>query len=87
MVNERAIDAYRAFFEVPAKYKGQKPILFEMILNPHTSLIMSTHRMMKKMGYDLTKRSGLNFGKRKINTTSIYQKGKPSIIIIRFEGD
>jgi len=28
MMHERASDTYKVFFKVPAKYKGQKPILF-----------------------------------------------------------
>ena len=31
MIREKTSDAQRAFFEVPAKHKGQKLILFERI--------------------------------------------------------
>jgi len=75
MVREKA-DAPGAFFEVPAKHKGQKPILFgrieskpltrESSKDDHESPQFSHYGpnaccMMENMGYDLTKRSGLNF--------------------------
>jgi len=78
MVHEKTSDAKEAFFEVPVKHKGQKLILFERFKSepitresskhndesPQFSHYgRSAHHMMKKMGYNLTKRSGLNFGK------------------------
>ena len=75
MVHEKTSDAQGAFFEVPTKHKGQKPILFGIFEfepitressednneSPQLSHYRpSAHRMMDKMGYNLTKRSGLN---------------------------
>jgi len=75
MVREKTNDALGTFFEVPAKRKCQKPILFEKIEsepvtyesleNNLESLQFShygpnTRRMMQNMG-DLMKKSGLNF--------------------------
>ena len=80
MVRRKVKDAHNAFFEVPAKRKGQNPILFEQI---ETELIacessggnseppqffhygQKSHHMTERMGYDFIKESGLNFGKRK----------------------
>jgi len=78
MVHEKTNDAQRAFFKVLAKHKGQKSILFGRIEpepmaresskdnteSPQFSLYESNaRRMMEKIRYDLTKWSGLNFGK------------------------
>ena len=80
MVHENNNDTQGAFFEVPAKHKGQKPILFERVesepmaresLEDNAESPQFSHngpnarRMMEKMGYDLTKRSGLSFGKER----------------------
>jgi len=93
-VHENTNDAQGAFFDVPAKHKGQKPILFgrfEFKPITHESLKdndetpkffhyrPSTQRMMEKMGYNLTKRSGLNFDKgRRILLRSFLLRGKAS---------
>jgi len=80
MVHEKASDVQGAFFEVPAKHKDQKSILFGRIESEPITFESSrdssespqffhygpkSHHIMKRMGYDLTKRSGLNFGKEK----------------------
>ena len=80
MTDERKGDAHGTFFKVPARRKGQKPILFGRI-EPKPVIFESSggdsdslqffqygsksHHMMKRMGYDLTKKSDLNFGKEK----------------------
>jgi len=76
MVHEKTSDAQGAFFEVPAKRKGQKLILLgkiesELVTRESSkddleSLQFSHYgpnacHMMENMGYDLTKRFGLNF--------------------------
>jgi len=80
MVQETAEEIYEAFFNVPARYKGQKPIFFGLFKpepmtressedsskSPQFSHYgQNPHRMMKKKGYDLAKWSGLNFNKGK----------------------
>ena len=92
MVHEKTSDPQGAFFEVSAKYKSQKPILFgrfesEPITressednnkSPQFSHYSpSAHYMIEKMGYNLTKRSGLNFGKeRRTLLRSFVPRGK-----------
>ena len=77
MVHEKTSDAQGTFFEVPAKRKDQKPILFGRI-EPEPVIHESSKdnpeppqfshygpnacRMIENMGYNLMKRSGLNFG-------------------------
>ena len=71
-------DAQGSFFEVPARRKGKKLILFERIVSKpmsyeesesETELSQFSHyesnvlRMMENMWYDLTSGLGLNFGK------------------------
>jgi len=71
-------DAQESIFMVPARRKGQRPILFGRIESkPMTHEESESEqespqfghydpkalRMMKNMGYDLTSRPGLNFGK------------------------
>ena len=73
-------DAQESVFIVPARRKGQKPILFGRIKSELMSHQESesenespqfTHyepnilRMMKNMGYDLTNGPSLNFSKRR----------------------
>ena len=92
MVQEMTEEAYVAFFNVPARYEGQKSIFFGRFkpeLMTHESLedgpSQNSHLMMK-MGYDLAKRSGLNFSKgRRALLQSLIPKGKPLIIIIKLE--
>jgi len=80
MVHEKTSDRQGAFFEVSAKHKSQKPILLGRI-EPEPMACESSEdnakspqfshygsnacRMMEKMGYDLTKKSSLNFGEGK----------------------
>ena len=78
MVCENISDVQGSFFEVPAKHKGQKPILFGRIESkpviredsksevepPQFSYYEpNVLRMMENMEYDLMKKSGLNFSK------------------------
>jgi len=71
-------DAQESVFMVPARRKGQKPILFRQIkselMSHEGSESENEHpqfahyepnilRMMESMGYDLTNSPGLNFGK------------------------
>jgi len=99
MVHKKTSDAQGAFFEVPSKYKGQKSILFGRVesepmapesLKDNTESPQFSHYgpnarcIMAKMGYDLTKGSGLNFGKRRRTLLrSFVPKGKAPIIIIK----
>jgi len=91
MVRENTSDTQGAFFEVPAKHKGQKPILFGRFESePMTRESSedndesqfyhcepSAHHMIEKMGYNLTKRPDLNFGKgRWTLLRSIVPRGK-----------
>jgi len=92
MVCEKTSDAQGAFFEVPAKHKGEKPILFGKIeseLVTHESLKDNPESpqlshygpnaccMMENMGYDLMKRFDLNFGQgRRALLQSFIPKGK-----------
>ena len=78
MVHEKTGDAQGAFFEVTAKYKGHKLILFGRLESEPMTRESSeddfespqfshygqnSHRMIENMGYDLPKKSVLNFGK------------------------
>ena len=86
MVRENISDVQGSFFEVPAKHKDQKSILFgieseQVIREDSESEVeppLFSHyesnvlRMMENMGYDLMKKSGLNFGKGS-NTASIFR--------------
>jgi len=80
LVCEKIRSAHNAFFEVPARQKGQKPILFRQIEIGPVACESSEgssespqffyygqrlRHMMERMGYDFTKESDLNFGKRK----------------------
>ena len=92
MVREKIRDAHKALFEVPAKRKGQKSILFGRIESEPITCESSggeskspqffhygqkSSHMMEKMGYDLTNRSGLNFGKgKRALLHSFVSKGK-----------
>ena len=73
-------DAQGSFFEVPARHKGQKLILFGRVESKSLTHESSesddespqfSHyepnvlRMMENMGYDLTNGPGLNFGKER----------------------
>ena len=85
-------NAQESIFMVPARRKGQKLILFGRITSTPMSREESggeeeppqfghyepnTLRMMKSMGYDLTSRPGLNFGKgRRTLLRSFVPKGK-----------
>jgi len=85
-------DAQGSFFEVPARRKGQKSIIFERVkpkpmicedLKSETELPQFSHyesnvlRMIENMGYDLTSGLGLNLGKgRRILLWSFIPKGK-----------
>ena len=77
MMRKISSDAQGAFFEVPAKHKGQKSILFGRIKsepvthesskdNPESPQFSyygpNACRIMENMGYDLMKRFSLNFG-------------------------
>jgi len=92
MVHEKISDARKALFEVLVKQKGQKPILFERIESEPIAYKSSgggsesplffhygkkSRHMMERMGYNLTKGSGLNFdkGKRAL-LRSFVPKGK-----------
>jgi len=91
MMHKKASDAQGVFSEVPAK-RNQNLILFEKIeskLMAYESSEDDTEspefshyepnvcRMMEKMGYDLTKRFSLNFGKgRRIVLQPFILKGK-----------
>ena len=78
MVREKIGNAREYFFELSAKRKGQKPILFGRIESEPIACEslgggsespqffhygQKSRHMMERMGYDLTKGSGLNFGK------------------------
>jgi len=92
MVRENISDVQGSFFEVPAKHKGQKSIFFgriesEPVIREDSESkveppIFSHYepnvlRMMENMGYDLIKKSGLNFGKgRRTLFRSFVPKGK-----------
>ena len=81
-----------SIFMIPARRKGQKPILFGRMTTEPTPREESeseeespqlSHyepkalKMMKCMGYDLTNRPGLNFGKgRRTLLRSFVPKGK-----------
>ena len=85
-------DAQKSVFLVPARRKGQRPILFGRISSEPTPYEESegeeeppqfnhyepkTLKMMKRMGYDLINRPGLNFGKgRRSLLRSFVPKGK-----------
>jgi len=85
-------DAQGSFFEVLARRKGQKLILFRRVRSKpttckdsksETKLPQFSHyesnvlRMMEIMGYDLTSGLGLNFGKgRRTLLLSFVTKGK-----------
>jgi len=92
MVRENISDVQGSFFEVPAKHKGQKSIFFgriesEPVIREDSESeveppIFSHYepnvlRMMENMGYDLMKKSGLNFSKgRRTLLRSFVPKGK-----------
>ena len=102
MVHEKTSDAQGAFFEVLAKRKGQKSILLRRIESepvthesskddpesPQFSYYkLNACRMMENMGYDLMKRSGLNFGQiRQTLFRSFVPKGKAPATIIKLRG-
>ena len=80
MVYQGVNEAQGSLFKVPARRKGQKPILFERVESESMTREDSeseneppqfSHyepnvlRMMENMGYDLTSGPGLNFGKRR----------------------
>jgi len=103
LVCEKIISAYNALFEVPAKRKGQKPILFGRIETEPVACESSgdnsgslqffhygqkSRHMMERMGYDFTKESGLTFGKEKrALLRSFVPKGKDLITTTRPEGE
>ena len=92
LVREKIGDAQDAFFEVPAKRRGQKLILFERLETGPVACESSggdsespqflhygqkSRHMMERMGYDFTKKSGLNFGKgKRALLRSFVPKGK-----------
>ena len=98
MLDEKISEAQGAFFEVPAKHKGQKLILFGRFeFEPITRKRSedkdespqfshygpSAHHMMEKIGYNLTKRFGLNSIKEDEHYYDLScQKRKPPITII-----
>ena len=78
MVYKKIGDTHNALFEVPAKRKGQEPILFRRKEYEPLACEISgggsespqifyygqkSHHMVERVGYDLAKESGLNFGK------------------------
>jgi len=78
MTYDRMNESQGACFKVPAKHEGERPILFGRIeskpsthesskddLNPQQLFRYSVtaHRIIERMGYDLIKSPGLNFGK------------------------
>jgi len=80
LVCEKIESAHNAFFKVPARRKGQKPILFGQIETKPVACESSgdssespqffhygqrSRHMMERMAYDFTKESSLNFGKEK----------------------
>jgi len=80
MGREKIEDAYNTLFEVPAKWECQKPILFGRIESEPIAYENSgddsetlqffhygqnSRHMIERMGNDLTKGPGLNFGKGK----------------------
>jgi len=85
-------NAQESIFTVPARRKGQKPILFGRVTSEPMSREESeseeespqfshyeprTLRMMRSMGYDLASGPGLNFGKgRRTLLQSFVPKGK-----------
>ena len=92
MVCEERSDEQGAFFKVPSTRKGQKPILFGRV-EPgpanreiseeddeppqFTQYGQNAHYIMGRMGYDLAKGPGLNFGKgRRTPLRSFVPKGK-----------
>ena len=102
MVYQSASDAQGSLFEVQARRKGQKLILFERVESKPTTYEDSesetkppqfSHyepnvlRMMDNIGYDLTSSLGLNFGKGSEHCFDpSFQKGKPLIIITELAG-
>ena len=77
-VYQDVCDAQGSLFMVPARHKGQRPILFGRVESKlitredsesENELTQFSHyepnvlRMMENMGYDLTSSLGLNFGK------------------------
>jgi len=87
MVCEKTSDAQEAFFEVPAKRKGQKSILFGRIESepvaresskddpesPHFSYYgPNACRMMENMRYDLMKKVRLELWLTKTNTAPFF---------------
>jgi len=92
MVYQSVSDAQGSFFEVPARRKDQKLILFGRVefkpttcedSKSETELPQLSHcesnvlRMIENMGYDLTSGPSLNFGKgRRTLLQSFAPKGK-----------
>jgi len=91
-VYQSVSDAQGSFFEVPARSKSQKPILFRRVESKptisedsksETELLQFSHyepnvlRIIETMGYNLTSGLGLNFGKgRRTLLRSFVPKGK-----------
>ena len=92
MTYDKMSESQGACFKVPAKHEGKIPILFGRIeskpstyessegdLDPQQLFRYSvnTHRIMERMGYDMIKSPGLNFGKgRRTLLRSFVPKGK-----------
>jgi len=102
MAYQSVSKAQGSFFEVLARCKGQKLILFgrvkskpmtcedsesETELPPFSYYESNVLRMMGNMKCELTSGPGLNFGKGKRTLLRLsFQKGKPLIIIIELAG-
>jgi len=92
LVCKKIRSAHDALFEVPARRKGQKSILFGRNETEHVACESSggnskspqffhygqkSRHMMERMGYDFTKELGLNFGKgKRALLRSLVPKGK-----------
>jgi len=103
MVREEIGDARKAFFEVPTKRKGEKPILFERIESEPIACESSGSRsespqffhykqkschMMERMRYDLTKGLGLISAKKSEHYfVHLYQGKNPPSTITRLRED
>jgi len=96
-------ETHRSLFMVPARHKGQRPIIFgrvdsnsithENFESENESPQFSHYepsvlRMMENMGYSLINGPGLNFDKgRRTHLRSFVPKRKVLIIIIELTGD
>jgi len=96
LVREKIGGSHNSFFEIPAKRKGRKPILFGRIEIETIACESSrgnsespqnfnygqkSSHMMERIGYDFNKELGLNFGKEKMSTTSFICTEKVKTLI------